>query len=128
MRGWGFPVSDLVREFTDRAAALAYCQDLEERRDDATAVQQQQSSTNGVNLDEELSHMVTYQQAYNAGAPVFRGIFEDNDTSKRLQVIVNYNTDISQYWEWSCRGFRPFDETNEAYKLGVNYLIYGLTH
>ena len=34
VRGWGFPVSDLVREFTDRAAALAYCQDLEERRDD----------------------------------------------------------------------------------------------
>jgi hypothetical protein len=43
-------------------------------------------------------------------------------------MIVNYNTDISQYWEWSGRGFRPFDDTNEAYKLGVNYLIYGLTH
>jgi hypothetical protein len=41
---------------------------------------------------------------------------------------VNYNTDISQYWEWSGRGLRPFDETNEAYKLGVNYIIYGLTH
>ena len=43
-------------------------------------------------------------------------------------MIVNYNTDISQYWEWSGRGFRPIDETNEAYKLGVNYIIYGLTH
>ena len=56
------------------------------------------------------------------------GIFEDNDPSKRLEMIVNYNTDISQYWEWSGRGFRPFDEPNEAYKLGVNYLVYGLTH
>ena len=28
----------------------------------------------------------------------------------------------------SGRGLRPFDDTNEAYKLGVNYLIYGLTH
>ena len=43
-------------------------------------------------------------------------------------IIINYNTDISQYWEWSGRGFRPFDDTNEAYKLGVNYLIYGMTH
>lgn len=34
VRGWGFPVSDLVREFTDREAALAYCQELEARRDD----------------------------------------------------------------------------------------------
>jgi hypothetical protein len=25
-------------------------------------------------------------------------------------------------------GFRPIDESNEAYKLGVNYLIYALTH
>ena len=50
------------------------------------------------------------------------------DRKKRLMAIVNYNTDVSQYWEWSGRGFRPFDQTNEAYKLGVNYLIYGLTH
>ena len=48
--------------------------------------------------------------------------------NKRLQMIVNYNTDISQFWEWSGRGLRPFDETDEAYKLGVNYIMYGLTH
>ena len=60
--------------------------------------------------------------------PSYFGIFEDNDPKKRLMMVVNYNTDISQFWEWSGRGFRPFDETNEAYKLGVNYVIYGLTH
>jgi hypothetical protein len=76
----------------------------------------------------EIHTLSNFPQAYNAGAPVFRGLFEDNDPSKRLMMIVNYNTDISQYWEWSGRGLRPFDETNEAYKLGVNYIIYGLTH
>ena len=76
----------------------------------------------------EINALDNFPQAYNSGQPIFRGIFEDNDPNKRLQVIVNYNTDISQYWEWSGRGFRPFDQTNEAYKLGVNYLIYGLTH
>ena len=60
--------------------------------------------------------------------PIFRGIYEDNDPKKRLKMIVNYNTDISQFWEWSGRGLRPFDDTNEAYKLGVNYVIYGLMH
>jgi hypothetical protein len=69
-----------------------------------------------------------FPQAYINGQPKFRGLYEDNDPSKRLLMVVNYNTDISQYWEWSGRGFRPFDETNEAYKLGVNYVIYGLTH
>ena len=72
--------------------------------------------------------LADFPQAYNYGRPVFRGIYEDNDPRKRLIAIVNYNTDVSQYWEWSGRGFRPFNDTNEAYKLGVNYLIYGLTH
>jgi hypothetical protein len=67
-------------------------------------------------------------QAYNAGAPIFRGVYEDNDPSKRLVMIVNYNTDVSQFWEWSGRGLRPVDDTNEAYKLGVNYLMYGMMH
>jgi Domain of unknown function (DUF4159) len=72
--------------------------------------------------------LADFPQAYNYGKPIFRGIYEDNDPRKRLLVIINYNTDVSQYWEWSGRGFRPFNDTNEAYKLGVNYLIYGLTH
>ena len=76
----------------------------------------------------EIETLANFPQAYNAGVPSFLGLYEDNDPKKRLQMIVNYNTDISQYWEWSGRGLRPFDETNEAYKLGVNYIIYGLTH
>ena len=68
-----------------------------------------------------------FPQAYNEGRPVFRGIFEDNDPRKRMMVMINYNTDVSQFWEWSGRGLRPFDDTNEAYKLGVNYLMYALT-
>ena len=76
----------------------------------------------------EIDSLDDFPQAYNFGTPVFRGVFEDNDPTKRLLAIVNYNTDISQYWEWSGRGLRPFDETNEAYKLGVNYVIYALTH
>jgi hypothetical protein len=76
----------------------------------------------------EINALDNFPQAYNAGQPIFRGVFEDNDPNGRLLAIVNYNTDVSQYWEWSGRGLRPFDETNEAYKLGVNYIIYGLTH
>ena len=42
---------------------------------------------------------------------------------------VRYHGDIGNPgWEWSGTGLRPVDDTNEAYKLGVNYIIYGLTH
>ncbi|MFN7982924.1 MAG: DUF4159 domain-containing protein [Vicinamibacterales bacterium] len=76
----------------------------------------------------EITTLDNFPQAYTSGRAVFRGVYEDNDPKKRLLMIVNYNTDVSQYWEWSGRGLRPFDDTNEAYKLAVNYLIYGLSH
>lgn len=40
----------------------------------------------------------------------------------------DYNNDIAEYWEWSDTGYLPIDYTNEAYKLGVNYIVYALTH
>ncbi len=60
--------------------------------------------------------------------PLYYGIFEDNDRSKRLMAIVNFNNDIAEYWEYSDRGYYPIDLSNEAYKLGVNYIVYALTH
>jgi hypothetical protein len=62
------------------------------------------------------------------GRPVFRALYADNDPEKRIMVLVNFNTDVSNYWEFSAIGFRPVSESNDAYKLGVNYLIYALTH
>ena len=90
-------------------------------------------------IDMELSHPIFHsffdipsfdivRQFYDRGPPIFRGIFEDNDPKKRLIVMIDFNTDVSNYWEFSALGFRPVEESNEAYKLGVNYLFYALTH
>ncbi|HUC75688.1 MAG TPA: DUF4159 domain-containing protein [Vicinamibacterales bacterium] len=76
----------------------------------------------------EIDSFEIIPQYYDQGAPVFRGIFENNDPTKRLLAMVNFNTDVSNYWEFSATGLKPIDESNQAYKLGVNYLVYGLTH
>ena len=60
--------------------------------------------------------------------PSYYGIFEDNDPSKRLLVAANYDNDVPDYWERSGEGLYPSGASNDAYKLGVNYMIYGLTH
>lgn len=60
--------------------------------------------------------------------PNYYGVFEDNDPSKRLLVIANHNNDVAEYWEFLGQGLFPVDPANEAYKLGVNYYIYALTH
>lgn len=67
-----------------------------------------------------------FRHPYNRGIPEFYGFFENNDPNQRMMVIVNYNNDIGDYWEFSDTGWVPIDLTNEAYKLGVNYLIYGM--
>ena len=57
----------------------------------------------------------------------FYGIHEDNDPANRLMVVINYNMDIGDYMEHSGEGMYMVAPTNEAYKLGINYLIYGLS-
>jgi len=58
----------------------------------------------------------------------FYGIHENNDPSRRLQVVINYNMDIGDYMEWSATGTYSPVPTNEAYKFGINYILYGLMH
>lgn len=58
----------------------------------------------------------------------FYGIFEDNDPHKRMMAIVNYDFDVSEYWEFSDQGYYAVDITNEAYKLGINYIVYAFSH
>ena len=55
------------------------------------------------------------------------GIFENNDPRGRLMVICDVNEDIKDYWVWSFTGRDPIDVSNEAYKLGINYIAYALT-
>jgi len=60
--------------------------------------------------------------------PQYYGLFEDNDPKGRLMAIANYNNNLAEYWQLAGTGFFPIDSSNEAFKLGVNYMLYGLTH
>lgn len=63
---------------------------------------------------------------YNVpGPPTFYGM---SDPSGRLQIVANFNNDIGDYWEWSDQDFVPIKYSNEAYRFGINYVIYALTH
>ncbi len=57
----------------------------------------------------------------------YLGIFENNDPSQRLLVVINFNNDIGDYMEWSGEGYYPVNLSNDAYKFATNYVIYGLS-
>ena len=59
--------------------------------------------------------------------PGFFGLFDDNDPNGRMMAIANWNNDIGDYWEWSAEGLYGSDPTNDAYRLGVNYVIHAMT-
>jgi hypothetical protein len=62
------------------------------------------------------------------GPATFHGIFEDNDPNKRLLLVANYNHDLGELWEFSDTGYVPVDLSNDAYKYGINYVVYAMTH
>ncbi len=64
-------------------------------------------------------------RSYRGRSPEFLGI---EDKNKRLMAVINYNNDVSDYWQWSDNAFNPIEDTNTAYKFGVNYVFYALTH
>jgi len=60
--------------------------------------------------------------------PVFLGLFNNNRQSGRMLAIANWNNDIGDYWEWSAEGLYGEASTADAYRLGVDLLVYEMTH
>ncbi|MSO55639.1 MAG: DUF4159 domain-containing protein [Acidobacteria bacterium] len=65
---------------------------------------------------------------YPGMVPNYQALFEHDDPNGRMIALANHNNDLAEYWEWSDTGLFPIISTNEAYKIGVNYVIYALTH
>ena len=57
--------------------------------------------------------------------PRWRGILDDDG---RIMVIVNWNMDLGDAWEHADMEEYSAHYTATAYRLGVNYVIYGMTH
>jgi hypothetical protein len=57
--------------------------------------------------------------------PACRGIFDD---AGRLLVLVNWNTDLGDAWEWAESPYYPLRYSTFAYQLGINAIVYGMSH
>ena len=59
------------------------------------------------------------------GPPHWRGIYDDRG---RLMVALNHNSDMGDAWEHADDPRYPAPMTGTAYRFGVNYVIYAMTH
>ena len=57
--------------------------------------------------------------------PAWRAMYDDKN---RMVVAVNFNTDVGDAWEFADVPYYPAEMTILAYRYGINYIIYSLTH
>lgn len=57
--------------------------------------------------------------------PHWRGVFDDDG---RLMIAINFNMDIGDAWEHADTPQYPQPLTALAYRFGVNYVLYAMTH
>jgi hypothetical protein len=59
------------------------------------------------------------------GPQHWRGIYDD---AGRLMVAINFNMDMGDAWEHADDPWYPEPMTALAYRFGINYVIYAMTH
>lgn len=67
---------------------------------------------------------ITVQQPPGT-TPTWRAIY---DGKNRMVVAINFNTDVGDAWEYADSPEYPEAMTTLAYRYGINYLIYSMTH
>jgi hypothetical protein len=55
----------------------------------------------------------------------WRGIYDDKG---RIMVAINHNMDLGDAWEWADHPEFPEKYASMAYRIGINYIIYAMTH
>ena len=51
-----------------------------------------------------------------------------SDDSGRLMVLATYNSDLGDAWEYMDLACYPQKYSGQAYRLGMNFMIYAFTH
>ena len=60
------------------------------------------------------------------GYPAYcRGVFDDKN---RLMMIIHFNSDLGDAWEHAAEDFYPREYSDMALKMGINAVVYSLTH
>ena len=57
--------------------------------------------------------------------PAWRAMVDDRN---HMVVAVNFNTDVGDAWEYADAPEYPEAMTSLAYRYGINYLVYSMTH
>jgi Domain of unknown function (DUF4159) len=55
-------------------------------------------------------------------------IFGISDDTGRLMTLITYNSDLGDAWEWMDNPCYPEMYSGQAYRMGINFIIYAMSH
>jgi Domain of unknown function (DUF4159) len=61
----------------------------------------------------------------DSAVPKWRAIRDDHG---RIMVAIAHNSDVGDAWEWADSPNYPEKDTSLAYRIGINYILYSMTH
>ena len=62
---------------------------------------------------------------YGDFKPQFWGMTDEHG---RLQLIAYYNNDIGDFWKYLDKGDKPLKDSTTSIRIGINSIVYAMTH
>ena len=125
-----------LREFIDRGG-FVLMDDFDGSRDLATL----ERNLHMAFPDRDLVRMTIDQEIFNVfyridalnvispyvveGEPVFYSL---KNKDGKIGVIAAYNNDLENFWDYIDRGEYPLKPSIEAFRLGINFVVYSMSH
>ena len=72
-----------------------------------------------------VNYPFTRTYEYDGYEPEWKGIYDDHG---RLMAGICHNMDLGDAWEWADSPNYPEKFTSLAYRIGINYIVYSMTH
>jgi len=77
-----------------------------------------------VEMTPAIGNTVQRTECYGCVTQV-KGMYDDEG---RLMMVVNFNTDLGDAWEWAEDPSYPLETSTYAFEMGTNIIVYSMSH
>jgi hypothetical protein len=77
-----------------------------------------------VEMTPAIGNTVQRTECYGCYTQV-KGMYDDEG---RLMMVVNFNTDLGDAWEWAEQPSYPLETSTYAFEIGTNMIVYAMSH
>jgi hypothetical protein len=72
-----------------------------------------------------IQSLDTFDPYVPGGEPAFYGL---NNKDGTLAIVACHNNDLQNFWDWIGTPSYPLRPSSEAFRMGVNFSLYALSH